>query len=800
MKKLMLLMALGVFTATGCGGDGDGTNDATDPDDTRQPCEVASNCNPGEFCDDGYCAPWEGCTPESGQPNSCEAGMICDDDFVCKSVEQKCETSAQGCECHIVNSAGQLAAEGTPRIVLGAGATMQVEAVLAVVQGAPLPGATFTAEVSGDGFTADGTGIVAGDAAGEATLTVEFGAYAECTANLVNLGAVGDGNVRVYVFDDLTNQPVANATVVIDSNADGADDGAAPATSVDGTTETTVAVDGTYSVTVFAEGYNYLSMVGLTAASANDISVPLSSRAIAPEKGGFTGQLNFEEYEERYLGGDAAAVKAGVVAGSLPLKALLNFNTDLLIGEISDADCSADPVPAGCYKVSIAGLVDETIALPGGVVAGLAATPIKPHFDSVAVPGRRYAWSLGTEVEIADLSGVINVATPYLTDCSCDATEDVCDPGAGGEGECSCDLDCGLNLDIGSLYDDIVPLISSVATGLKGNLSLPAGSAEAWTEHITGEYGSADRSANPDYPVLDDGTGEYGKLALREAWSRFTAFAAPALPADPLNPSKKMEAMLAVTGIQAKGMGLVPLGLGLALDCTEGDCLSEEGEFDGVLNGGQICYYSLDETENRCPKDVLAIAPEGQLPNGHLPVFSAPPFAGLEAGSPQRTIVIAAPVTELLNDLSQIRISAILVNHNEGEGIETGISSQISGRTFPEESGAMESITGRTYTPTKDADLHWATFSVGGEGEGEVSTRWNVYFAGASAFEAPATPAWGADPFTPNASGMINVTHMLLELASSDLGTMASNNGTSLNGVFDVVEAAAVMSRDVPAQ
>lgn len=799
MKKLMLLMALGVFTAAGCGGDGDDTDDPSDAE-TRQPCEVASNCSPGEFCDDGYCAPWEGCTPESGQPNSCDAGMICDDDFVCKSVEQKCETSAQGCECHIVNSAGQLAAEGTPRIVLGAGATMQIEAVLAVVQGVPLPGATFTADVSGDTFTADGTSIVAGDTAGESTLSVEFGAYAQCSATLVNLGAVGAGNVRVYVFDDLTNQPVSGATVIIDSNADGADDGSAPVTNADGTAETTVAVDGTYSVTVFAEGYNYLSMVGLSAASANDISVPLSSRALQPEKGGFTGLLNFAEYEERYLGGDSAAVKAGVVAGSLPLKALLNFNTDLLIGEVSDADCSADPTPAGCYRVSIAGLVDETIALPGGVVAGLAATPIKPHFDSVAVPGRRYAWSLGTEVEIADLSGVINVATPYLTDCSCDAQEDICDPAAGGEGDCSCDLDCGLNLDIGSLYDDIVPLISSVATGLKGNLSLPAGSAAAWTEHITGEYGSADRPSNPDYPVLDDGTGEYGKLALREAWSRFTAFAAPALPADPVNPSKKMEAMLAVTGIQAKGMGLVPLGLGLALDCTEGDCLSDEGEFDGVLNGGQICYYSLDETENRCPKDVLAIAPEGRLPDGHLPVFSAPPFSGLESGSPQRTIVIAAPVTELLNDLSQIRISAILVNHAEGEGIETGISQQIAGRTFPPEAGAAESITGRSYTPTKDADLHWATFSVGGEAEGEVSTRWNVYFAGAAAFEAPATPGWGADPFAPNASGMINVTHMLLELSSSDLGTMASNNGTSLNGVFDVVEGAAVMSRDVPAE
>ena len=87
-----------------------------------------------------------------------------------------------------------------------------------------------------------------------------------------------------------------------------------------------------------------------------------------------------------------------------------------------------------------------------------------------------------------------------------------------------------------------------------------------------------------------------------------------------------------------------------------------------------------------------------------------------------------------------------------------------------------------------------------GEEEGEVSTRWNVYFAGASSFEAPAAPAWGADPFTPTAAGVINVTHMLLELSGSDLGTVASNNGTTLNGVFDLVEGAAVLSRDVPAE
>ena len=47
------------------------------------------------------------------------------------------------------------------------------------------------------------------------------------------------------------------------------------------------------------------------------------------------------EYERKYLGGEASAIRAGVVAGSLPLEAILNLNLDLIIGEISDADCEA---------------------------------------------------------------------------------------------------------------------------------------------------------------------------------------------------------------------------------------------------------------------------------------------------------------------------------------------------------------------------------------------------------------------------------------------------------------------------
>jgi hypothetical protein len=260
-----------------------------------------------------------------------------------------------------------------------------------------------------------------------------------------------------------------------------------------------------------------------------------------------------------------------------------------------------------------------------------------------------------------------------------------------------------------------------------------------------------------------------------------------------------MEAMVALSGVQALGAGFVPLGLGLALDCTEGECLDREaGDYDGQVNGGLVCAYSLDEAENRCSSTVLAVAPEGRLPDGHLPVMRAPAFGGLEGKTQtRRTVVLALPLSELLNDASQLRASAIVVN----EDIGTGVSDALAGRSFPGESGIPASLSGRTYTPSASMDAHWITVA-GDDVEGGVSARWNVYIAGEASFTAPVPPAGVADPFVPvGDTGKVNVTHMGMSLDSSaeSLTSLATNNGSTINELFKLVEGIAIVSMDIPA-
>ena len=781
-----LAIGLSVLAAFGmaCGGgddEGGGGGDET----TARACEVSSNCDAGQICEDGFCVDFTGCTPDS-----CADGQFCDEDFQCKDVSYKCEL--EGCECSIVNSAGQLEATGTPNLVVAGGASTEVVAILST-SGTVLPGAEYTLAASGDGLSVDGTTLsAASGAASTGTVTASFGTFATCEATVTNLGDAPAGSVRVYAYDDLTNQPIAGVAVVFDGDNDGVDDGGGAVTDDNG-----IAVSGDLSsftslnITGFKNGYNVISFAGV-ATSTTDVGMSMSARSAEPETGGFTGLMDFTEYERKYLGGEASAIRAGVVAGSLPLEAILNLNLDLIIGEISDADCEATPTPPGCYEINIPGLVETTTALPGGVVAGLARSDIKAHFDSVAVPGRRYAWSLGVELEISDLTDVINLVVPLFSDCSCDAT-DSCDPGDGGVGECDCDQDCGLNIDVGALFDDIVPLLSQFATGVKGNLSLDAAQQSVWYDYITPEY--ADRSSSELFPLLDDGTGGYGQLMLREAWTNFVALDVPALPQDPFS-GNQMEAMLALTGIQSAGSGFVPLGLGLGLDCTTDNCLDRETDssgYDGVVNGGLMCFYNEDPAENRCVQSILDQTNEGQLADGKLGLFRTKPFGGLEGKvNKDRTLLVALPLTEFLDGSDTIRLTALA--HNA-----TVASNSFAGRSFPGAAAQPESMAGRTYAPTSGAhDVHWVVFASEGQSDG-LSTRWNVYVKDGASFTAPSLPETfvGEDSFAPmimNCEGegtsCIDVTHISVGLPStSSFDDLVANNGSAASSLFDVMES-----------
>lgn len=220
-----------------------------------QTCEQSLQCPVGQFCQDLCCAPFTGCTP-----TSCASGQFCDTEtLACTAITEKCELAKDGCECHIANTAGQFLASGTPEIVLAPGATLDVNVLVAVVEGQPLPGATVTLDVADDTlFTVAGTELTAASAPAldDTTLTATVTGLTgvSCQATLVNLGA--KTGVRAFVFDDVTGEPVEGAKVIVDTDADGDDDGSAGSTDAEGLASATGITSGTFTISVFANNYN----------------------------------------------------------------------------------------------------------------------------------------------------------------------------------------------------------------------------------------------------------------------------------------------------------------------------------------------------------------------------------------------------------------------------------------------------------------------------------------------------------------------------------------------------------------
>ena len=809
MRSLRFGMMIGLaLTLSACSSKKDDTNACGD----AQSCAVPWDCPVSYTCDTGCCVVF-GCTPDSCTTQ----GTFCDPDTrACTSVSEKCELS--GCECHIANTAAELEASGTPTLTLAGGGAVQVQVTLAATGGLPLPGAAFTYAVDdATRFSVDNSGLLTAlttGTAGTGTLTAHAGTYATCTADLVHLGTVPvDGNVRFFVFDDRTALPVSGATVMIDY---GAGDGVANETLVtaaSGLAQASAAVpgDGKYTVTVFAAGYNYLSLVGMNATTIRDVALPLSGRKVPQTTAGFTGTPDYSVYEKLVLGGQPKTIKFGMVAGSFLLKSLLNFDLDLFIGSMPTADCkSVDGQgnhPVGCYDLSNSGLpgTDGLFApLPGGVLLSLANAVIKSHFDSVVQPGRRYAWGLGGEVELADISGLFNIVVPYLKSCDCAVVPDVCEP------DCDCDKDCPLKIDFGQVLNSLLPLFSRFASGVKGDLPVkevrygPATVTGTWESYITSAYGSRSDPAG-NFPLLDTGS-PYGQLSVAEPLLSFTDFTVPALPPDPVLSGQAMEGEIVLTGVNSKGYGFVPLGISAGVDCTTTNCLDRANhpeDFNGHVNGATPCLYDDDPSVNGCPPGV----PHDPLPNDHIGMFHAKAHGGLQ-GQEWVTIALALPVSAFFDAVQDgvLRVTGSVVREEPA----TGASNQLK-LAYPGFPTQPATTTGRTYTVTSAADsqIHWVAFATdtikgtNTDWDG-LTTRWNVYFpAEGGTFTAPAVPTLPGnnpkpDPMAPaDGSTTISATHIGFRAPGVTLDQLAANSGDSLSGLIDKATGFAVQSRNV---
>ncbi len=705
LRVLLLLSAM-----TGCGNE----RPPAGPAEARS-CQASSQCPTGEECQAGVCVP-----AGLGPQNTCFGGICCDAEGPCVDrYEALCE-AVGGCQCRILHAGGAVPVSGDSRLVVAQDELVEVQAVLSATFGDRLPAGPYGVTVdNGESFVVAEHQLVGTATPGAGRITVSFGNTVSCEADVLNLGSLpADGNLRVTLVDASTGAPVVGAQLIVDSDGDGQDDGVAAASDAQGVALTTVAPAHAYDLTVVAPGYDLLTILGVEP-SRRELLLPLSPRPEAPVVGALSGLLDFAGYEAEVLDGRVLPFHVGLAATSFSLEALLDFDLGMLFGgEYPSWGCDTLPAP-GCYAIEIPGLIDDVVPMWGGIVLSLATKPIKPFFETSGSPGERFLWTLAGEFESSDIASLFTtIMTPDSTLCTCDVSL-VCDT------SCSCDTDCQGSL-AGRMLRAVSPLLRRGASGVRGNLLLEPAPYSDWLAHTTPTYGE-DRAADARFPVLE---GE-GALSPSEPLARFTDLAMPTLPEDPVIPGSRLDGVVAMSGVLARGAGFVPLGLGAGFDCN-GACPGAAAAplaYDGRLEPTTLCDADAEELDDRCQPGV----PERVLP-GHMALFSAPPHDGLE-GEAQRTVVVALPLDSL--DFDSFRASGLVL---EGDlDAEVDLEAEV----FP----AVPSLPAmgpsrELELPASDADLVRLSFDAGGR-------QWVIIGSGVSrGVVLPELPEGAVDPLT----------------------------------------------------
>jgi hypothetical protein len=249
------------------------------------------------------------------------------------------------------------------------------------------------------------------------------------------------------------------------------------------------------------------------------------------------------------------------------------------------------------------------------------------------------------------------------------------------------------------------------------------------------------------------------------------------------------------------GQGFVPLGLGIAPDCSaEGEaCLdraANPGEFDSKINGMTVCDWNVDPKKSECGPDILEITSSGVLDDGKLGLFHALAHSGLQDGEPV-TMLIAAPVSDIM-DTENFRASALIARGAPS----TGVNTTFKNSDYPVFPSLPANAQNRTLSVSAastatDTSIQWLTLATNESADTGMTTRWNIFYGSSGgSFTAPAIPSSfdvagdvTLDPFS-TVPEKIYVTHMGFRLPSGKtMESYMSHDGTRLDNILDDLEA-----------
>ena len=673
-------------------------------------CECDTQCAAGYVCQRHFCLPAD-----------CEVDDDCADGLVCNPGTNSC--SAPVCVSNDQCGAGQACIGGTCAgapdpgnvarcEIIGSSISRQGEAIeLSATSyssgGAVVSQMSYSWTVTAGNTSAvidEATGVLSGEAVdGSWTVSAAVrdasgqAGSVTCTHEGANFAEVANTSFRVLVMDQRTGQPVTGAKVVLNSGED--------AQSVSETLPSGQALFGDVSgtvnwVSVFYDSAelsaDYVTVVG---PESNDLAIYLFTTEKG-KKAGVEGAFDFSSLPDRQL-------KLGIAGASLP-GSLADIDFMMLIGDMvqTQVDIPGLPIP------------DEGVPLPQGITMQFGPSAFKEKFQALTYSGTRTVWGLGGSFRLSAITELLPTIAPLLEDSSS-------------------------GLPLGQLLGAIMPLFSQMShaakVGVKVNSvactegTLPSGDEVDCVEAFGGHF---------DTHALNFSSG----MDLK------TSFAMPALPA---KGDGYLSAVLGLIGVDMPGQGMVPLGLGVAVDDPD---TSDDTPGDGQVNG-------------------LDGAPDGSMTVGY-----ARSHSGLD-GQGVLGLFLSLDIDGLLGgDGADTALSGIVVhkdNFDQCANVASCTQEPTRNEFLALPAGATWNSITRSFTaPTPDSGADFYRFGLEG-----ANGKWTFYHAPGATFTVPAVPEGmedRADSATVQAFDLID---------GKTLGGVMTFNALNMDNVNSVTSA-----------
>lgn len=353
----------------------------------------------------------------------------------------------------------------------------------------------------------------------------------KCTGKVTVVdGTVLPGTLKTIVIDELTGRPINDATVMVSDKDTGAMVGTLATTGTNGVyTLTGLPLTGKASVTVFHNKFNYQTVanydLGTVSADARFLSFALRRNQL-DNYGGYKGTFTNVPATSHIHVGIAGISIAGSVT-DISFTQLLGPSVKKAIKIGSQINVPNAEIPSGIYLALSENVIKDTISGQGlaGVCYDANGNPKETEINA-GTCATRSAWALLGDVPLDKL--------PFSAFI-------------GNEGGIG-------NLDFGKILSQLVPVFSRFASAVVRDVSYTLKP----TPYANGSYNLSDDSSYTTQDLM------FGQVPLA---FNFVA-KVPDLP--PLG-SKQFDILLTLGGVNVAGRGVIPLGIGAAVNKTPAD-------------------------------------------------------------------------------------------------------------------------------------------------------------------------------------------------------------------------------------